>query len=243
MGKRIKNSHILIICAGSSILDYKKEIKKFIKRSKVTIFGCNNISHIIIPDYHVWGDRRRYSMFGMNTSRKSRVIFSRTIPNNIRKKHKKIIKRFNVVDFKDLRLRILPSVRFNTIGCLVMLYVYIKRALKISIIGMDGYTYYSQNELNNGLKLQHCYNEGMAELPLGYKKYKKTGYTDVITDYKYAESNENKKKDKETFYNHCKNKDEFVYKALRELKVYGVKFEILTPTIYKEFYNSKILKI
>ncbi len=243
MSKKIKKSYILIICAGSSILKYKKEIKKFIKEDKVITFGCNNISHIIIPDYHVWGDKRRYLMFGGNTSRKSKVIFSRAIPNNIRKKYKKIIKKFNVVDFNNLRLRILPKVRFNTIGCLIMLYAYNKGASNISVVGMDGYAYYSQNKLSNGLELQHCYNKGIDKLPSYYEKYKNTGYTDVITDYEYSGSNERKKKDKETFYNHCKKKDDFVYRSLKALKKYGVNFEILTPTVYKEFYNPKILKI
>ena len=243
MGKGIKKIHILIICAGSSIFSYKKGIKKFIKKNKVITFGCNNISHIVIPDYHVWGDQRRYSMFGGNTSKKSKVIFSRAIPNNIRKKYKKIIKKFSVVDFNDLRLRTLPKVRFNTIGCLLMLYAHNKGASNISVVGMDGYTYYSQNELNNGSELQHCYNDGMNKLPSDYKKYKNTGYTDVITDYNYSGSNEQKKKDKETFYNHCKKKDDFVYASLKALKKYGVNFEILTPTVYEEFCNPKILKV
>ena len=242
MSKKIKKSHILIICAGSSALNYKKEIENFIKKNEVITFGCNNISHIFIPDYHVWGDRRRYLMFGENTSRKSKVIFSRAIPNNIRKKHKKIIKKFKVIDFKDLKMKTLPNTIFNTIGCLVMLYVHSKGASDISIVGMDGYTYYSQNELNNGLQLQHCYNDGIDKLPSNYDIYKNTGYTDVITDYEYAESDENKKKDKDTFYNHCKNKDEFIYNALKSLKEYGVNFEILTPTVYKEFYNPKVFE-
>ena len=83
----------------------------------MTTIGCNNISHIIVPNYHVWGDRRRFSMFGGNTSKGSDVIFSSAIPDwppSVRKKHKKVIKKFKVVNFERLRTKTLPSVRFNT---------------------------------------------------------------------------------------------------------------------------------
>ena len=238
----LKNKHILIICAGSSIVTYRKKIKKFIKQNNVVTFGCNNISHVFIPDYHVWSDSRRYEMFGGNTSKKSKVILGRAIEYKLRKKHKKVIKKFDVVDFNALRVKMLP-IHFNTIGCLLMLFLHKKKVGKISVVGMDGYTFYTKEELDNRSGLQHCYDSGIKELPKEYGKFINTGYTDVINKYDEDGIYENKKRNRDIFYKYCKNKDKNVHNTMIELNKYGIKFEILTPTVYTDFYNPRILKI
>ena len=40
-----------------------------------------------------------------------------------------------------------------------------------------------------------------------------------------------------------KEQDDIIYKVLRGMRDYGVKFKIITPTIFEEFYDSTILGI
>ena len=94
-------------------------------------------------------------------------------------------------------------------------YAYIKKASKISVVGNDGYTLYSKKDLKSKKYAQHCYGKGLTD-----------GFT----------------------YEYCRKKDWDKYKTLRLLYKYGKNrygfgFEIITPTLYQEFYNPNIFKI
>ena len=228
----------------------------FIKKNKIIIFGCNHVSDFIIPDYHFWGDKKRYQIFGKFTNKKSISVLYKNIPIRIRKRHYKISPTF-VVDYKedkdigdDIKYyykknteKIYGNFKFRNIGCFLIFYAYLNKASKISIVGMDGYTLYTKEDLDKGKFKQHCYDMNSSELPDYYKnEYFKTGYTDVIN---YYEDNHilNKKKNKEICYNHCVKRDKDTYKVLKKLFKRGIEFNILTPTVYKDFYNPKILNI
>lgn len=236
--KKIKGKNILIVGSGSSLYIYRKQIEKFINDNEIVIFGGNNITHIIIPDYHFWTDPKRYHKFGKNISKKSRMIFGNHLSKKIIQKYWKgpydIIKytrRKWKRSYEDLNSEkygkgevnykkgIIEGV-FRTIGCLMIFYAHIKKASKINVVGMDGYSYYSKEQLKTKRYSQHCYGEG---------------YTDFIGRGGGSEKNFR--------YKEFIKKDEGISKTLHSLRRYGVKFEILTPTVYKDFYNSDILNI
>ena len=104
---------------------------------------------------------------------------------------------------------------FYDITTKAVFWSYVHNASKITIVGNDGYTFYTKEQLDSETQSQHCYGEGNTD-----------GYT----------------------YLYCRKKDWDKYKSLRFLYKYGIKkfgfgFEIITPTIYEEFYNPKILNI
>jgi hypothetical protein len=247
--KKIKNRHVLIVGAGSSLLIYWKSIKEFIDNNNVITVGINRINHILIPDYHLWADGRVYKNFGHEINKKSILIFGDDITKLSREEHwsgpYKII-RYTKLKWKasyddpthryygegdikyNKKTKEFHGV-FRTAGSLAILWSHIKKASKISVVGMDGYTFYPENKLRekNKIQRQHCYGKG---------------FTDAFARNMSRDKLKDKKKSNE-FYKLGIKKDADVYKTLRSIKKYGVKFEILTPTVYKDFYNPKILNI
>jgi len=233
--KKIKNRHIIVVCPGHTLSVYKNKVLEYIGDSKKNVtFGCNNLYPIFIPDYHFWADNRRYGKFGKNISSKSVPIFSDHFTKKGIKRHWKgkylefsYIKRKWKESYEDIsspkygcgnidyRDGVMNGV-FRTVGSLAIFYAYIKGASKITVVGMDGYTLYEKEELKDRKVAQHCYGEGM---------------TDGRFTYKYEQK-----------------KDRDIYKTLRLLALYGeehygFKFEIITPTVYSDFYNPDILKV
>lgn len=229
----IKGKHILIMGAGYTIKKYWDEVEKFIKDNDVVTIGCNHIMNIIVPDIHLWGSSKRFRQYGHLTSKKSSVIFQSNFKEKEIKKHWKrdydtyhIDARLwkygsddkNSYAYKRCCMRKKKNIMvgcFCSAGSKAIFWSYMKGAKKISIVGMDGYTFYSKADLEADKKTQHCYGKGFSN-----------GF-----NYEY-----NRKIDWD------------VYKTLRLLKIYGRKkhkfdFEIITPTVYEEFYNPNILNV
>jgi len=54
-----KGKKALIICAGPSVLDYKEKIDEMCKDENVFTIGINNMTHLFVPDYHLWTNTQR----------------------------------------------------------------------------------------------------------------------------------------------------------------------------------------
>ena len=248
----IKNRNVLIICPGSSLNKYSKRIKKYIRKNNITTIGCNNISKFIIPDYHVWGDPLRYERFGYTSSEKSIMVFPsdsyhKTTVKKAYPGRCKIIKFKNAAskDFKrmkekgmsreDFKKAIVNKTykikydgeyihgRFRAIGCLVILWCYFQKADSIDIVGMDGYSLHNEASYSEEENSRYFYNSKMDG-------YDSCSSNRIVGDMNHKE-----------FYDFSYKKDGDIYKNLKDIRKLGVKFEILTPTVYKKFYNSSIL--
>ena len=236
--KQIKDSHVLVLASGPNLKKYWGRIEEFIKENDVVTFGCNYITDFIIPDYHFWGSWKRWIKYSkFIDAEKSVLILSENSKKN--KVHNKLLKQWGgkYTIFKEVKRRwefgsedkkseqykkCEVCYRGGTMyGCFfdistkAIFYAYIKGASKITVVGSDGYTFYSKNDLKKNKVSQHCYGEGLTD-----------GFT----------------------YAYCKRKDWDKYKTLRLLHKYGKKqygfgFEIITPTIYEEFYNPDVLNI
>ena len=232
---KIKGKHILIIGAGETLRLYSEEIKEFIKNNDIIIFGCNNMNQFIIPDYHFWADKDRYKKFGKNLSKKSIPVFgNHLLSKGLIKQHKKIsykVLRYQKWGGLDKGRKIIGKAKigykdgmitgpFRNIGTLAIFYAYLHGSSDISIVGMDGFTLYSKKELKEGQNSQHCYGKGYSDL-IGRKGLSK----------------------KRDYYKQFLKKDKDVYKILYLLKEYGVNFKIITPTVFKEFYDPDVLGI
>jgi len=229
--KEIEGRHVLIVGAGASTKKYWDKIKVFMEENDVITFGCNHVSNILIPDYHFWNSVMRWEKFGSLLSYKSNLYFSEHFSIELirkywkgklkRYKHTKRYWEYESDKNNKQKKRCLVTYKNKTmygcfnIGSLAIFHAYIKKASKISVVGLDGYTFLSKKDLENNRKSQHCYGKG---------------FTDGQT-YEYG-----RKKDIDAYRTlsllskYCK-------------KRYGFKFKILTPTVYEKFYDPKILEI
>jgi len=242
--KKIKGKHVLVICPGKSILTYKERIDDFIKNNDVVIVGCKNMGHMFVPDYHVWTDNKGYNTLGKNTNKNTIPVFAAHMKKELIRKHWK--KEYLIANYPICKWK--PSYEekespkygwgevrckngkmygvLTTSGCVAVFWSHMKGASKISIVGMDGYTLYSLEELKNENETQHCYGKGFSDL-IAFKR-KSSGLSD--------------KKYKAIYKNHIR-RDSDVSKTLLSMKKYKVNFEIITPTVFKEYYNSDALSI
>jgi len=229
----IKNKQVLIVAAGSTVSKYWNKIEKFIKDVNPVIIGTNNIMHIIKPDIHFWGSAKRWRKFYHLVDKDSNLMFPHYFEKKIIKKYWKGVYqmfgceprgwKFGSDDershqYKRCRMTVKKGKMrgcFGDISTKAIFWSYIHGANKITLIGSDGYSLYSKKDYEEKKERQHCYGEG---------------YTDGFT------------------YDYGRRRDWLKYKTLRELykygkQKYGFGFEIITPTIYEEFYNSEVLKI
>jgi hypothetical protein len=249
--KMIKNKHILIIGSGSNLKKYWDVIHRFIKKNNVVTVACNRINHILTPDVHFWVDKKAYAKFGKEISKKSKVIFRKTFSEEFIRANwdgdYEVIKFSTKIwkdkydDPKNRRYKIGVTKynsklkrfygHFRTIGALSILWAHVNKASKISVVGMDGYTFYTKEELRRKECSQHCYGNGFSDAIL------------FSTIPNFLKSVEDKDENRDAFYEKAIKKDEDIYKTLKAIEKYGAKFKILTPTVYEDFYNFNILGI
>jgi hypothetical protein len=235
--KSIKNRNVLIVCAGPTVSLYKEKIEKYIQDNNPIIFGCNNVNSLFKLDYHFWGDEKRWKEFGDNTDKKSIIICEKrsNTYNLIKKKWKgKVLtfekawslrgRKVNKIDTPDKVFckKCKVSVKknklygcFRTIGEMSILWAYIKKASNIFVVGMDGYTVFSKNNLTNKNIGQHWYGSGFTD-ERSYSHCRKKDwdiYRSLQLIGKYG------------------------------LKKYGFQFNIITPTLYDKFYKKSALQI
>jgi len=205
-----KNCNFLIICAGGTLRDRIKQVQEFIKQNNPIVIGINKMTHITIPNYHLWTNQERYFNYGSCISTDSKLILSSRFPIRLVTTH--WFSDYYQLDYDDkpgydnkfIDGRV--QGRFRTAGCLAIYLAHLMGAKEINIVGMDGFTLHNRAELLRGHKSHHCY--GM-------------GYTD------------------DAEWEQCKEKDEIVYKSLKDL-FKQVRFKILTPTVFSEFYSNEL---
>ena len=229
--KKIKNRHVIVAGAGPNLKKYWDRIKKFVDEENAITIGCNFICDVFVPDYHFWGTNKRWNKYGEGMNEGPTLVF----PHG---QSKKIVRKYWKGSFEtyDTDVRVHKSHRkkpdiyycFENVALVSILYAYQRGASRISIVGMDGYSFYSKEELAKMEKSQHCYSKGFSDME---DKPKYAGKNQI--DINYARG---------------RKKDIFNYKNLKKLVKYGkrkhgFKPEIITPTVYKAFYNSAILNI
>ena len=206
----------LVICAGSSIKEYKKEIDEYIKINKPVTIGINNISHLYIPEYHLWTNTSRFRNFGKNINPKSKILLGSNISIKVIKEviGNKDYTLINYTDKPEIQLDYRKGKIFGfyrTAGCLAIMILKIMGVNEVNIVGMDGYSLYDEKDLLNKEKSHHCYGEG---------------FTDTAS------------------WETCIKKDKLINDiVLKNLRNYGLNFKILTPTKYEEFHDSTRLYI
>lgn len=207
-----KDKNFLILCTGSTVKEKRKDIDNFIEKKKPVIVGVNNLSGFWIPDYHIWTNNGRFRTFGKNINPKSILLLGsnislKVISETIGDRDYVVLER---VDREGVPIDYRNGIIYGyhrTVGCAAITISHLLGAKEINIVGMDGHTFNSYEDVKKGNKTHHFYNE----------KY--VPYTPEIRV----------------------KKDEITKGVLQSLKDYGIDFSIITPTMFKKFYDSNKL--
>jgi len=158
----------LIIGAGATIKEYQNQIWNFIKESGSFTIGINNMTDMFIPDYHLWTNTQRFRTFGNCISSFSTILLGQGIAlkviNEVIGIRDYIV--INYIDKEGLPIKYTKGKitgRFRTAGSLAIMVAHIMGATEVNIVGMDGYSLYSLNELESGEKSHHCYSVGYTD--------------------------------------------------------------------------------
>ncbi len=213
-----KGRSFMVVGAGGTIVEYSDKIQDFIKSKNLITIGVNKMTSFVTPVYHLWTNTGRLLEFGECISKASKLMLGGNLAKNIRAKFCNHI----LVDYVDspksklgYRNRTITG-HYRTAGCLSIMLAHLMGAKNIYVVGMDGYTLYSKEEVRSNRRNQHVYEKG---------------FTDVKCD------NEAKF---ERAWKVCIVKDKMVYNVLKKINGFGIKFNIITPTKFKRFYSSRL---
>jgi len=204
----------IIIGAGGTLKTHNNIVKKFINENNLLSIGINYMTEFYIPSYHLWTNKGRFRDFAYCISSKSTILIGSSMSSALVNKH--YSGKYVIVDYVDksgLKVEIKKGIIrgfFRTAGCLAIMIAYWLGSKRIYVAGMDGYTLYSQKELDDGHYGQHLYG---------------LGHTDTAS------------------WDECVEKDRIVAEGLKKIAEYGVAFQIITPTVFSEYYCPDILGV
>ena len=160
-----KGQKALVICAGASTRKYQDEIMQFMSDENPFVIGINNITHLFAPEYHLWVNTKRFRNFGKKTWKESKLLLGKGI--HIKTIREAIGNRdYTLINFTDMKPGVPLGYRkgkilgfFRTGGNLAVMIAHLMGASDVSIVGMDGHTFYPYDEVKAGEKPHHCYDE------------------------------------------------------------------------------------
>lgn len=162
-----KGKPFLIMGAGSTVKEYSDKIDGLIAKIDPIVIGINNMSAIQVPTYHLWTNSGRYKEFGQHMNESSTPMFGRNISKKLIKQH--YSGDYIHVDYRDEKkysIKYKHGVVFGyyrTAGCLAIMLAHLMGASDINVVGMDGYTLHSQEDIESGKHSQHCYGVGLTD--------------------------------------------------------------------------------
>lgn len=166
-----EGSHVLILGGASSIKKHNIEIRNYIIKNNCVTIGTNRSNEIFVSDYHIWTNNDGFKKHGQKLLKESKKIFGCYLNKNIIKE--KCSNEEYLTIFYDKKQDSPQKFSIDkenwfingnckTCGNLAIIISYFMGAKKIEIVGMDGYTLYSMQELLAG-NSQHCYGVGKTD--------------------------------------------------------------------------------
>jgi len=206
-----KGRKFIFIGAAHTTKLYEEQIRELIVKENLVTIGVNNITHLFIPDFHLWVNNGRVGEFYHCYNPKSHLMIGSHIKEHHYKLFENIVDSYYYIKYTDDFNNIYESIDYknDTIhgfyrvgGNLALMICHLMGAEHIYVTGVDGYSKPIQGN-------QHCYGKGF------------TDSDDMIWE---------------------KKKDKMIYYAMRNIANFGVKFSIITPTLYEQFFDKEKLK-
>lgn len=210
-----QGENALIICAGASTRKNKEQINRFLIETSSFTIGVNNVTSLYVPEYHLWTNTKRFRTFGKNIYPDSTLLLGSNISIKV---IKEVIesREYVLINYTDMKEGIPIDYRDGKI------YGFYRTAgcLSIMIAHLMG-----AKEINivgmDGHTLHNYEDVKLGKEPHHCYDEDYVPYPEEI----------------------CIKKDKIANSVLRSLRDYGIKFSIVTPTKYEEFYDSTRLHI
>lgn len=208
--------NMIIVCCGYSITEYKDKIRDFIKEKDAVAIGMNKMTNLVIPKYHLWTNKKRWKHYGHIMKLESIGLIGGGLDfDKIRKNTKSECIRVSHTDDKGIEL----GYKDNHIDG------YFRSTGNLSIMLCDI------------MGAKNIYLVGLDGLTLHPKKdYESLERKHHCDDYGNGYTAEHT-------WENCKEVDRNILYSLNMLKDYGIKFKVLTPTKFKDYYDPNILGI
>jgi len=178
---RHEGKDFLILASGPSLRKYKNEVGEFIKRYNPVVMGANYMSGLPCPDYHAFGNKKRFLSYFDQINKNSNILLSSSFEENfiheyLKKDFEWIVHLNRTSSHFDICDDIITS-DCRTISILLVGVAIVMGAKRIFIAGMDGYRnienfasenihFYTEEEEVEDSKLlmeKHHWNETMLK--------------------------------------------------------------------------------
>jgi len=204
--------NIIVAGSGASVKEYKEQILEYKEKNNAKIIGINYMTFLCSPDYHLWTNKQRYRDLGDCIDSESTLLFGYGMPEElIRKHYDDDYYTVDYVDDKKLPYKYEDGVMYGGFRTAGSLAIMIADIMDVKEIHIVGMDGYTLYD-----------RESIEKGDKSHHCYGR-GYTDDAS------------------WEKCKKKDKKVYNTLRKLSKIGIKFDILTPTKFEDFYNPDIL--
>lgn len=201
----------IIMGAGSSVKEYSSNIEKLLEDENNFIIGINNV--LFVPKYHLWTNSSRFRTFGKNISPVSKILLGQNIP--LKLINEVIGKReYTLINYTDKEGNPINYRKGKIEG-------FFRTAGVLAI--MLSHIMGAKNIFICGMDGYSLYSEEELKAKTKSQHSYGVGHTDTAD------------------YETCVFKDKLINNNLLSLRKYGIKFSIITPTKYKDFYDNSIL--
>ena len=215
MKSEVQGKPVMIMGAGGGLKKYREQILSFIKDNKVIVIGINNVTNQYVPHYHFWANIPRFKKFGKFVDPKSKLIFGNPLCTR-----RALIKKYCKKSWYKVKIRKVIDKHYYKDG---VFYGFYHCVGNIAI------------HLAHVVGASDIYAVGMD----GYTLHSKETLLSEDENHHCWGKGYSDQKD----WEHCIVKDRVSYEILRKWDKVGVDFKILTPTVYKDFYDPTILGI
>ncbi len=156
----------LIYCPGKNITEWKEEVDNLVKEKNLISIGCNKLSGLFVPYYHIFTNNEKYEHYGSTIHKTSTLMLGNYIKPKFIKKHKHT--GYIQIDYTDRdksepisykRKEDLIRGYYRTSGNIGIMVAHLLGANRIYVAGMCGFTYkfdgdihYYKAELNRDRK-------------------------------------------------------------------------------------------
>jgi len=207
----------LVLCSGPTIEKHRPQLQRYIEDNRPVVMGCNHVSGLYALDYHGFSNRRRFIQNAGRISPGSRVLVSSYIPLWVVRGHYQ--GETWPLMYKNSNEAVFDiedgilQCSCGTSGLLLTGVAMVMGAAEILIAGMDGYE-------------------------LLFEHRGKVNCLDVKEKYDSFEDNRR----------HYMRLQDMNLRFLRQQDAYfrkhkGRGLRIITPTVFKDFYDSTVLHI
>jgi hypothetical protein len=206
-----KGNNFVVVGAGSTLSIYKDNILSFIKKNKALTLGINRMTGTIVPTYHLWTNRKRWGKYGSCVNNDSKLILGPSITSKHAKKHYR--GKYDRIDYVDKE-----GTPFEFKDEQICGYFRTAGVLAIALAHTMG----AKNIFIVGMDGYTFHDKKALKRKKANHHCYGSGYTDDAS------------------WDDCIKKDNIVYDNLKTLSNNGIKFSILTPTVFDKFYENKM---